>query len=359
MHSAQLALPVLCKLSLFSGPPNRPRQESRIDIGFARGPRWAGTKRMLRVMNSLRLMAIVVLVTSSIGCRCFQHNPRRDVGRVQANVGSGQTEIFPRTNTQPYSPAVLAGPLNAPTNNIQGTTLAVAGPPPGTQVPMQGVVPAQPVVAQPGIAAVPGVAAMPAPVYMAQPAPTMAIPVVFNTPATRSSFIPAGTPVPVAVAPAGVAVPNAGPGGIPAPQAGGFLGDQPPMGLQLMPALPQQGPPPSGAPAQVPVAPSTAPTRPPVGGKAPLNPAPNDRPPITMPSTPKETSTPSTDTLLPSLPETESPKPQGKAPGSGPSRLSPPPAPPDLSAPALPDVGGDSLNPDKGKLPLPTEDDLK
>ncbi|MBX9656568.1 hypothetical protein K2Y11_23370 [bacterium] len=306
-------------------------------------------------MNSLRLMAIVVLVTSSIGCRCFQHNPRRDVGRVQANVGSGQTEIFPRTNTQPYSPAVLAGPLNSPTNNIQGTTLAVAGPPPGTQVPMQGVVPAQP-----GIAAVPGVAAMPTPVYVAQPAPAMAIPVVFNTPATRSSFIPAGTPVPVAVAPAGVAVPNAGPGGIPAPQAGGFLGDQPPMGLQLMPALPQQGPAPVAAPAQVPAQrPAVAPTRPPVGGKSPLNPAPSDRPPITMPSPPKETSSPSSDTLLPNLPETESPKPPGKAPGSGPSRLSPPPAPPDLSAPALPDAGSDSLDPDKAKPPLPTSEDLK
>lgn len=309
------------------------------------------------MMNSLRLMAIVVLVTSSIGCRCFQHNPRRDVGRVQANVGTGQTEIFPRTNTQPYSPAVLAGPLNSPTNNVQGTTLAVAGPPPGTQVPVQVVAPAQPMVAQPGVTAMPGVAAMPAPVYIAQPAPTMAIPVVFNTPATRSSFIPAGTPVPVAVAPAGVAIPNAG--GIPSPQAGGFLGDQPPMGMQLMPALPQQGPAPAvAAPAQVPVAPSTAPARPSVGGRAPLNPAPNDRPPITMPSNPKETSSPSSDTLLPSLPETESPKPPSKAPGSGPSRLSPPPAPPDLT-PKLPDASSDSLNPDKGKLPLPTEEDLK
>jgi len=336
MHSAQLVLPVFASLRLLSSSPNRPRQETRIDIGFARGPRWAGTKRMLRVVNSLRMLAIFVLMTSSIGCRCFQHNPRRDVGRVQANVGSGQTEIFPRTNTQPYSPAVLAGPLNSPTSNIQGTTLAVAGPPPGSQVPMQAVVPAQPMVAQPGVgvAAVPAVAASPAPVFIAQPAPTMAIPVVFNTPATRSSFIPAGTPVPVAVAPAGVAVPNAGGIGIPAPAAGGFLGDQPPMGggMQLVPALPPQGAAPAVvAPAQVPVTRPTAPARPPVGGPAPLNPPSNDRPPLTAPAEPGRSSSP----LVPSIPESVT------NPGPPPAVTSPPPG------------SGRSRLPETGKLPKP------
>ena len=87
-------------------------------------------------MNSIRIIAIMSLVSVAMGCRCFQNNPERDVGKVQQNVGSGYTEIYPRTNVQPYSGAVINGPLTSPANNSQGTTLAVAGPPPGSQVPV-------------------------------------------------------------------------------------------------------------------------------------------------------------------------------------------------------------------------------
>ena len=314
------------------------------------------------MMNSMRMIAIMMLISAAVGCRCFQRNsnPRRDVGRVQQNVGSGQTDIFPRTNTQPYSPATINGPLTTPTSNAQGARLAVAGPPPGTPVFNEGV-PAQAAVAgqmipAPGMVAGPGVMAPPGPVYVAQPAPiamVQAIPVVFQTPTTRSSFVPAGA---VAVAPAGVAIPMAT-GPAMNPQAmGGFLSDQtPPQGMQLVPRLPQDQQAPI-QPQAVPVVPAQPAIRQqPSPGKnsLPLS-TPSDRPPI---SNPAESGPPPVPNLLEGsmLPKSAeeslgtSPPPTTKPPGQTPSKLppsegkleTPPPPTDDLKIPDIQLPGAD------------------
>ncbi len=180
--------------------------------------------------------SLAILVVSLAGCRCFENcrfpGRARDVGRVQNNVGPGFAEVYPRTNVQPYSQAVLNGPAIPPTNVAQGNRLEVAGGPPiGAQVPIAaprdglppGAIdplspnarpfPSPAVVAVPQPQPVPMVATpvppvvpmIPtAPVVMTQPAPA-AIPVVWNSPVTRSTTVPIGTAIPMTMPAVGTA----------------------------------------------------------------------------------------------------------------------------------------------------------
>lgn len=223
------------------------------------------------MLSSSRILASLCIVAALLGCRM---NPRRDVGRVQAPIGRGQTEIYPRSELQPGSGGMLAGPVPAfpagtgpaPPLEVPGPQVAV-GPPPGMgasvpfsppsdNMPMAAItpppmdsrlsaIPPPAVPAQPAI----GIAAAPAaPLMVATPVPAVApaamiplaqaIPVVFPTPTTGSSFIPAGAMAPVGVpgtvVPASPIAGGVSPGALNrlAPTAG------PPPGLAAAPTAP-------------------------------------------------------------------------------------------------------------------------
>jgi hypothetical protein len=167
------------------------------------------------------------------------------------------------------------------------------------------------------------VVAMPTPVIAANP-----IPVSFESPATRSAFIPAGGSVPMAGPPIASGpvpssivpqpVPVVGGGGF---SGGPFLSDQGVGGFRLRPRAASEVSAPS--PAARPAAPTTSPR------------VPSDRPRIER-SAPPTSSRPDAGNPAPPRP------PAGTSPGSGPSvpgppkRLDPPEAPADDDSLGIP-----------------------
>lgn len=273
--------------------------------------------------SSVLLMFVGAGALLSAGCKqCF---PRRDVGRVQANVGPGVTEIQPRTGVQPFNGAVLSGPMTTPTQVAQGTRLEVAGAPAMVATPVAAVPQAVP--APTAVVAVP----TPAPV-MAQPvpmmpvAPVMPIPVAFATPGTRSSFVATGMAVPVAAVPMGpgVSVPMNSAAAVPTFGGPSFLsGEAVGSGLRLHPRPAGQ----PTTPAPTTPAPTTVPSRP-----SP----PSDRPRTSTPSTTPRPSSP-LDALIPERPAAPPTRPPTPPPTTTPepSDLEPP-ARPKLDKPAPP-----------------------
>lgn len=201
----------------------------------------------------MRILTAFCLVGALAGCRM---NPRRDVGRVQAPIGQGQTEIFPRAELQSGTGGMLAGPVqgvpafpvatSAPAPAVAPAPQIAQGPlpgqgasvpfsPPQENMPMAAItpppiqpppVPVAPVAPTP-IAVAP---AAPAVAVVAPASPTIApivqaIPVVFPSPTTGSSFIPAGAVVPLAST------------GIVVPATPGVVGAQPALN-QLVPTAP-------------------------------------------------------------------------------------------------------------------------
>lgn len=319
--------------------------------------------------------SLAILVVSLAGCRCFENcrfpGRARDVGRVQNNVGPGFAEVYPRTNVQPYSQAVLNGPAIPPTNVAQGNRLEVAGGPPiGAQVPIAaprdglppGAIdplspnarpfPSPAVVAVPQPQPVPMVATpvppvvpmIPtAPVVMTQPAPA-AIPVVWNSPVTRSTTVPIGTAIPMTMPAVGTApmpatgapVPNQMmPGGLaPNYAQGGFLSGVPSGGLRLRPrAAGEPTPGPTATPGDRPRV-----SNPPPESSRPSR-LPSDRPPIKepkldTPAPPDRTGSPSEQLPVPAVPE-------NLGIPAGPADPLAPPPPKSVPKPSDPDKLGD------------------
>jgi hypothetical protein len=254
------------------------------------------------VFQSLILLA-VQCQTSALE---WSAPPRRDVGRIQATIGDGETRVFPRRElTAVSADSFLAGPgrpvagfdlaqgpgrvpgasvpFASPTENMPPAAITPLPPDyrnelPGAQPPpVPRAAPAPPAAVPtpvPVVPPTPAVAAIPAaPLQVAAPPQIVQpIPVFFQTPTTGSSFIPAGaagpiaapggavlSPAPMVAAPVGTGLqlaPTAGPapGLIGVQQGTGFLSESGATleRFQLRPRMPSKvASPPPAAPGLV------------------------------------------------------------------------------------------------------------